>query len=81
MYTKLCLLIDDILTSLSGEDPEAVVPEAGGDEEPGVDGRYETVAARAHSLREVVAQLTPRQRLGTAGRYICIYINFVKKKN
>lgn len=47
-----------ILTRLGAEDPEAVVPEAGGDEEARVHGGDEAVAARAHALREVVAQLT-----------------------
>lgn len=56
------------LTSLRGEHPEAVVPEAGGDEEARVDGRHEAVAARAHALREVVAQLAPRQRRRAARR-------------
>lgn len=49
-----------VRTGLGGEDPEAVVPEAGGDEEARVDGGDEAVAARAHALREVVAQLAPR---------------------
>lgn len=57
-----------VLTGFRGEDPEAVVPEAGGDEEARVHGGDEAVAARAHALREVVAQLPPRQRARAARR-------------
>lgn len=50
-------------SSFSWEDPKAIIPEAGRDEELGVDGRHEAVGARADPLAEVVAELPPRQRL------------------
>lgn len=65
---KTALQPSCILTGLGGEHAEAVVPEAGGDEEARVDGGHEAVAARAHPLREVVAELPSRQCTRAASR-------------
>lgn len=47
------------LTGLSGEDSEAVVPEATGYEEPTVHCRHEAVTSYPQLLAEVVSKMSP----------------------
>lgn len=77
------MLLVKELTSLSREDPKAVVPEAGRYEEAGVHGGHETVAARLHALREVVTELPPSQGLGATSSWKynqCNYFTIMKWK-
>lgn len=48
-------------TRVGGEDPEAVVPEPAGHEEPAVHGRDETVGTKSDLLTKVVAQVPSGQ--------------------
>lgn len=53
------------VTSLGGEDPEAVVPEAAGDEEAGVHSGHKAVPPGLQALAEVVAEVASLQRVGS----------------
>lgn len=58
----------DDLGALRREHPEAVVPEAAGQQEPAVDRRHEAVGAYLQVLAEVVAEVAALRRVCAAVR-------------